>query len=218
MCRGPFPPIVASVLAFALASPAGIVNAAGDESQDKVAPAGESATVPVVEKGGTPPSPAAGEAPPPSTVVTPAPSVQQGLTPQSEAADHAPRASLGPLASASDVFDPDEPSDAVISERGHLGLVLGGAKAIGLGGPKFAYGLRGGLRISHIEIGFLVGSSGKFGEESGNESGDLAAYPIVFPLNAIIEVTPTLSWILGGQVGAMHYRKDVPRRRRKRWN
>jgi len=197
------------VLAFALASPAGIAIAAGDESQNKVAPAGETSTVPVVEQAGPPPSPASVEAPPPSTVPAPAPGTQQGMTPQSEAADDAPRASPGPLASASDVFGPDKPSDAVASERGHLGLVLGTAKGLGLGGPKFAYGLRGGIRISHIEIGFLVGSSGKFGEESGNESGDLAAYPILFPLNGIINVTSILSWVLGGQVGLMHYRKHV---------
>ena len=48
-CCGLFPPLVVSLLVFTLSLQAGIALAAGDESQDKAAPARETPSVPVVE-------------------------------------------------------------------------------------------------------------------------------------------------------------------------
>ena len=179
---GFFPPLVVPLLVFTLSSQPGIASAAGDESQDRPAPAEKTPTVPVVEEGATPPSPAAGETPRPPAEPAPAPA-RQGPTPTSEAAE--------------------KPSDADTPEHGHLGLVLGMAKGIGLGGPRFAYGLRGGLRIWHIEIGFLASSSGKFDQYSG----DLAVYPILFRLNGIVDLDSFLSLFVGGQLGLVHYHR-----------
>jgi hypothetical protein len=99
----------------------------------------------------------------------------------------------------------EEPPDAAVytPEHVHLGLVLGLAKGSGLGGAKFAYGLRGGIRIWHIGIGFLVAASGQFSDRYGA----LSVYPILLPLNVIVDVNSIFSVFVGGQLGLVHYRR-----------
>ena len=203
-----FPPLVVSLLVFALSSQSGVAIAAmqSGESQDKTAPTGKTPTAPVVEEGVPPPSPA------------PAPAAGEGATPASEANDGSDGTSAG--ASTAPPVVPrvrkandrshervgsDGPSDAdaYTPEHGHLGLVLGVAKAFAVDGSQFGYGLglRGGYRLTPLaEIGLLVAGLGQFGGLTVDTS------PILFQFNGILPVNPKLSFSVGGQLGLVHYR------------
>ena len=209
-------PPFAALLFFSLLLQSGVAIAAGDHSQDKAASTEEMPTVPALEEGTTPPSPAAGETPQPPVAPASPPAAGQGAARAAEAAVRAAGTSAGPSAPPSAVprareenAGPPEsiekPGDAYPVERGHLGLVLGTVKGFGLGGPKFAYGLRGGFTIRPIEIGFLVGGSGQFSDEYGA----LTVYPILFRLNVVIDVNSIFSLFVGGQVGLVHYRRKL---------
>jgi hypothetical protein len=226
--RGLFSPVVVFVSVFAL-SQASVAVAADDESQDKAAPAGETPTVPVVEEGGTPLSPAAGETPPPSTAPAPAPPTRQGLTQPSQAVDRAANTSARPSAVPSAVphareekarpYEPvEKPSDADAgagadtsdahagagadtSEQGHLGLVLNLMKD-SKGGGGYELGFRVGWRpLPSAEIGVLVAAWGS--------GWTVDAIPILLQFNGIVPVTPILSFFGGGQLGLLHYRLDT---------
>jgi hypothetical protein len=110
------------------------------------------------------------------------------------------RAGAEPYERANSCEGADSDSPACVPENGHIGLVLSLAKSSGPG-LGYGLGLRGGYRpLPSAEIGLLVAALG--------EAGGWTTYviPVLFQLNGILPVAPSLSFFGGGQLGLVHYR------------